>query len=124
MSHADDIRHWAMALPEVQETSHLRFHTPVWKVRGRTFIGIGKSETTVVFCIGEKDANDAAAADPVSCQAVRRQDATRSFLGLEVELGGNFSRERFRSLVEMAWRQQAPKRLIAEHDRDGPSASA
>jgi len=60
----DDIRRWAMALPEVEETSHFRFHVPVWKVGGRTFLGMGKDETTAVFCISEQEAGDAAAAEP------------------------------------------------------------
>jgi hypothetical protein len=54
-------------------------------------------------------------ADPATCAAVRRQDARRSFLGLQVELG-SVSGDRLRSLVEKAWRQQAPKRLAAERD--------
>jgi hypothetical protein len=107
-----------MALPEVEETSHFRFHAPVFKVRGRTFLGLGKGETTVVFCISEPAANAAAAADPSVCEAVRRQDARRSFLGLQVELS-SVSGERLQSLVQQAWRQQAPKRLAAEHGRDG-----
>jgi hypothetical protein len=40
----EDIRRWAMALPEVEETSHFRFHVPLWKVRGqdarRSFLGL------------------------------------------------------------------------------------
>jgi hypothetical protein len=39
MTTTDDIRRWAMALPEVEETSHFRFHVPVFKIRGRTFLG-------------------------------------------------------------------------------------
>ena len=115
---ADDIRRWATALPEVEETSHFRFHAPVFKVRGRTFLGLGQDETTAVFCIGEQQANDAAAADPAACAAVRRQDARRTFLGLQVELR-KASEERIRHLAEDAWRQQAPKRLVAERDREG-----
>jgi hypothetical protein len=107
-----------MALPEVEETSHFLFHVPVFKVRGRTFVGMGKGETAVVFCISEPDANAAAAADPATCEAVRRKDARRSFLGLQVELS-SLSNDRLRSLVEQAWRQQAPKRLAAEHGRGG-----
>jgi hypothetical protein len=113
----DDIRRLAMALPEVEETSHFRFHVPVWKVRGRTFLGMGRDETTAVFCVSEKEAEDAAAADPATYAAVRRQDARRSFLGLQVQLG-NAPAERIRNLVEHAWRQQAPKRLAAQYDRD------
>jgi hypothetical protein len=113
---ADDIRSWVMALPEVEETSHFRFRTPVWKVRGRTFLGMGKDGKTAVFCVSEQQAHAAAAADPGSCAAVRRQDARRSFLGLEVVLD-NLGEQRLRELAEMAWRQQAPRPLAAERDR-------
>ena len=96
-----------MVLPEVEETTHFRFHVPAWKVRGRTFLGMGQGETTAVFCISEQEADEAAAADPAACAAVRRQDARRSFLGLQVELGA-VSRERVGNLAERPWRHQAP----------------
>ncbi|MDQ2845696.1 MAG: MmcQ/YjbR family DNA-binding protein [Actinomycetota bacterium] len=121
MSTTDDIRRWAMALPEVQELSHFRFHVPVFKVRGRTVLGLGAGEHTAVFCISEQDADTAAAADPATCAAVRRRDSRRSFLGLQVQLGG-VADERIKCLVQDAWRQQAPKRLVVERDR-GTAAS-
>jgi hypothetical protein len=121
VTNTDDIRRWTMALPEVEETSHFLFHVPVWKVRGKTFLGMGKGETTAVFCISEQEANEAAAANLTSYEAVRRQDARRSFLGLQAELGG-ISPERIRDLAERAWRHKAPKRLVADYDR-GNSAS-
>ncbi|MGH7919379.1 MAG: MmcQ/YjbR family DNA-binding protein [Candidatus Dormibacteraceae bacterium] len=112
MTTTDDIRRWAMALPEVEEGVHFRFHVPYFKVRGRPFVGIGRGETTVVFRVSEQEAGDAAAADPDACEAVRRLGATRSFLGLQVELG-KLPEQRKRSLVEEAWSRQAPKRLVA-----------
>ena len=112
----EEIRHWATALPEVEETSHFRFHVPVFKVRGRTFLGMGKDETTAVFCVSARAADEAAAADPATCEAVRRRDARRSFLGLQVQLT-NISPARVRGLVQEAWRQQAPEQLVTEHDR-------
>jgi hypothetical protein len=117
----DDVRRWVMALPEVDEISHFRFHVPIWKVRGQTFLGMGNDETTAVFCVSEQEAEDAAAADPATYAAVRRRDARKSFLGLEVQLR-NVPAERIRTLAEKAWRQQAPRRLAAEHD-PGKSAS-
>ncbi|WP_182897339.1 MmcQ/YjbR family DNA-binding protein [Microbispora sp. H10830] len=119
MTTTDDIRRWATALPEVEEVSHFRFHVPVFKVRGRTFLGMGRDETTAVFCVAEQQAADAAQADPSAYESVRRPDARKSFLGLQVELG-RVTAERVRSLVEEAWRQQAPKRLAAEYDRHKP----
>jgi hypothetical protein len=111
-----------MTVPEVEETSHGRFGVPVFKVRNRTFLGTGREETTAVFCVGEEQADQAAAADPSVCEAVRRGDARRGFLGLQVELGGvSVSAERIRCLVEEAWREQAPKKLAARRDRDRPT---
>ena len=122
----EDIRRWAIALPEVEETSHFRFRVPQFKVRGRTFAGLGKDATTAVFCVSEQEAVSATADDPATCQAVRRRDARRSFLGLQVQLR-SVSRARVRGLVEDAWRHQAPKRLVAEYkegaDREGHSAN-
>lgn len=112
----DDIRRWATALPEVEEITHFRFQVPVFRVRGRTFLGMGKDETTAVFCISEREADNAAADDPATYEALRRRDARKSFLGLQVELR-NVSEERVRQLVEEAWLQHAPKRLGVERDR-------
>lgn len=44
----DQIRALARALPEVTEKQHHLFKVPVWQVRGRTFLGMGRDETTAV----------------------------------------------------------------------------
>jgi hypothetical protein len=49
----DQIRAWATALPEVAEKQRFRFKVPLWQVRGRTFAGMGRGETSTVFCITE-----------------------------------------------------------------------
>jgi hypothetical protein len=83
---------------------------------------VSQARRVVVPAIrGQQQADTAAQADPATCEAVRRRDARRSFLGLQVELG-NVSGERIRRLVEEAWRQQAPRRLAAECDRGRPSS--
>lgn len=100
-----------MALPEVTEKQHHLLKVPVWQVRGRTFLGMGRDESTVLFCVYEESANVAAAADPEHAAAVRRSDARRSFLGLEVHLAG-VSAKRAEAFVREAWAAQAPKRLV------------
>lgn len=111
MSSTEQIRAWAMALPEVSEKQHFRFKVPLWQVRGKTFLGMGRDETTAVFCISEESAEAAAAADPRLGAVVRREDARRSFLGLELQLRG-VAPERVEALVTEAWATQAPKRLV------------
>lgn len=122
MSTTGDIRGWAMALPEVTEKQHHLFKVPNWQVRGKTFLGMGKDQTTVVCCVSEADANKLAAAEPGTYAAVRRRDARKSFLGLEITLADGDD-ERLKTLVEAAWRQHAPKRLVAEFDRGTMSPS-
>ena len=117
MTTTDEIRAWAVALPEVTEKQHFRFKVPLWQVRGRTFLGMGRDETTAVFCITEGSANAAAATDPAHAAAVRRMDARCSFLGLEVRLDG-IPKERIEALVREAWAAQAPKRLVKQHIGD------
>lgn len=117
MTTTEEIRARALALPEVTEKQHFRFKVPLWQVRGRTFLGMGRDETTVVFCITEDSADAAAAADPEHAAAVRRSDARRSFLGLEVRLAG-VPPERIHRLVREAWTTQAPKRLAQQHTDD------
>lgn len=114
MASTDQIRAWATAFPEVIEKQHFRFKVPLWQVRGTTFLGMGRDETTAVFCVSEESASAAADADPDHAAAVRRTDARRSFLGLEVQLGG-VADDRIEALVREAWATQAPQRLVAEH---------
>ncbi len=109
-----DIRALAMALPEVSEKQHFRFKVPLWQVGDKTFLGMGRDEMTAVFCITEESAAARAAADPENAAAVRRMDARRSFLGLEVRLG-DMAPEVLQELVREAWVAQAPKTLVKQH---------
>jgi hypothetical protein len=109
----DELRSWATALPGVTEKQHFRFRVPLWQVAGKTFLGMGRDESTAVFCITEESAHAAAAADPKCFSAVRRMDSRRSFLGLEARLS-EVPTETLRGLVREAWLAQAPKKLIRQ----------
>lgn len=111
---AEKIRACAMALPEVTEKQHHLFDVPLWRVREKVFVGIGRGGSTVVFRISEESADAAEAADPEHATAVRRSDRRRSFLGLEVDLA-SLPGERAAAFVREAWETQAPKRLVREH---------
>lgn len=114
----DEIRFWAMSLPEVTEKQHFRFHVPLWQVHGKTFLGMGRDQTTVVCCITEDAANEAVAADPEHLAAVRRMNAQRSFLGLEVQLP-SVPAERVQAWIRDAWATHAPRTLLT-HQGDQP----
>jgi hypothetical protein len=118
MTTTDDLRLWATALPEVREKQHFHFKVPLWQVRGRTFLGLGRDQTTAIFCITEESANSAAAKHPDHATAVRRGDARRSFLGLEVRLDG-VPAEWVAALVREAWASQAPGHLVEREDVAG-----
>ncbi|MDQ2740023.1 MAG: MmcQ/YjbR family DNA-binding protein [Actinomycetota bacterium] len=117
MTTTDEIRAWATALPEVTEKQHFRFKVPLWQARGKTFLGMGRDQTTAVFCTTEEAADAAAKADSDHATAVRRMDARRSFLGLEVQLAA-VPAERVEALVREAWASQAPKTLVKQHIGD------
>jgi hypothetical protein len=73
---------------------------------------MGMDETTAVFCISEQQAYKCGGGRTGSCTAGQREDATRSLLGLQVELA-NASRKRVWYLAEEGWRQQAPNLPIS-----------
>lgn len=79
--------------------------------------GHGKDETTAVFCVSERAADEAAEANRATCEAVRRRDARRSFWGCRCS-SPTFHRRARVVLSRKAWRQ-APKQLITEQDRTG-----
>lgn len=109
---ADRIRSWATALPEVTEKLHFRFKVPQWQVRGKTFLGMGRDEATVVFCLTESSAQAQVVAFSEAA-LVRRPDARNSFLGMEVPVR-SLQPSTARRLVEDAWAAQAPRTLIKQ----------
>lgn len=109
----DDIRRIATAFPEVEETTHFRL--PGFKVRGKPFAGVEKGAATAVFSVGQDEAAKAVAEDPATYEEVWRTAATKIFVGLRVDLA-KVSEDRVRDLVERAWRNKAPKRVVAAYD--------
>lgn len=109
----DDIRRLAMAFPEVEEVAH--FGRPSFKVRGRPFAGTEKSERTAVFSVGRDEGAAAVAAEPDVYEEVWRPGGRPTWVGLRVDLA-KVPGARVAELVEHAWREKAPKRLVAAYD--------
>ncbi|MDQ2761344.1 MAG: MmcQ/YjbR family DNA-binding protein [Actinomycetota bacterium] len=113
----DDVRRFSNAFPEVEEFTHFRFGQPVFKVAGKPFAGGAgsKGETTAVFSVSQEEAAKAVADDPAAYEEVWRPGARKSLVGLRVDLA-KVSEERVQELVEHAWRNKAPKRVVSAYD--------
>ena len=110
----DDIREYVFALPEVEEKSH--FNRPGFRVRDKLIMSVHleKGETYAILAVSPSEAKAAAADDPSVYEEVWR-DQGKIFVGLRVDLS-KVRPKRFRTLLESAWRNKAPKRLIAAYD--------
>jgi hypothetical protein len=106
-----DIRGYAMALPDVVEQPHFRL--PGFRVADRLLAHLEKGDAHAIVCVGQAEAEAAAADQPEVYEQVWRNG--RIFVGLRVDLAG-VPQERMQELIEHAWRNRAPKRLVAEHD--------
>jgi len=109
------IRRFATEFPEVEEAEHFRFHQPIFKVRGKPFAGVERGEVAAVFSISQQAAATLVAENPATYEEVWRPGATRSFVGLRVDLA-LVSEERVLELIEQAWRTKAPRRVVSAYD--------
>ncbi len=111
----ETIRRFATELPGVEESTHVRFREPIFKVRGKTFAGVDRGDATAVFSIDHREAATIVARAPGTYEEVWRPGATKSFVGLRVDLA-KVSEERVRELIEQAWRTKAPRRVVTAYD--------
>jgi hypothetical protein len=109
------IRRFATEFPEVQESAHFRFQQPIFKVGGKVFAGVDRWDVSAVFSISNAEAAAIVAKDPATYEEVWRPGATKSFVGVRVDLA-RVSEERVRELIERAWRTKAPRRLLGAYD--------
>ena len=106
-----DIRGFAMALPHVVEQPHFRL--PGFRVADKLLAHLEKGDAHAIVCVGQAEAKTAAADQPDVYAEVWRNG--RIFVGLRVDLA-KVTEKRMQELIEHAWRNRAPKRLIAEYD--------
>jgi hypothetical protein len=106
-----DIRRYAMALPDVVEKPHFRL--PGFRVADKLLAHLEKGDAHAIVCVGQEEARTAVANEPDIYQEVWRNG--RIFVGLRVDLT-KVTKKRMRDLIEHAWRNRAPKRLVAEYD--------
>lgn len=109
----DYVRSCATAFPEVEEGTHFRL--PSFKVRDKGFVVIQNGGTHAILSVDEPTATAAAAADPDTYEVVWRNE--RIFVGVRANLA-TASEDRVKELIEQAWRNKAPKRLVTARDAD------
>lgn len=116
MAQMDEVRALATELPDVVEKPH--FGRPAFRVRDKLFLSVHPDED-VPFAIAHVSRDDTSAevtASPDVVEEVWRTHGGRSiFVGLRIDLT-NASAEQIRDLIERAWRNRAPKRLVATFD--------
>ncbi|RAY13818.1 hypothetical protein DPM19_19415 [Actinomadura craniellae] len=111
-----DIRGYAMALPDVVEQPHFRL--PAFRVADKLLAHLEKGDAHAIVCVGQAEAGTAAADQPDVYEEVWRnggRNGSRIFVGLRVDLA-EVTGERMQELIEHAWRNRAPKRLVAAYD--------
>lgn len=111
----DDLRRYALALPEVEEGTH--FGLPSFSVRGKGFANLQKGDTHTLLSLSEPEAEVLAAEDPQTYEAVSRNGG-RIFVGVRIDLA-KVTADRLQMLLAHAWRHRAPKRLAAAHPQIG-----
>ncbi|PXY38512.1 MmcQ/YjbR family DNA-binding protein [Prauserella flavalba] len=111
----DDLRAYANALPEVEEKTHFRL--PSFAVRGEPFAGLERGETTAIVAVDRETAGAAVAEDPATYEEVWRNAGRPIWVGVRVRLA-SVPAERLRELVEAAWRNKAPNRVVAAYDAE------
>jgi hypothetical protein len=108
-----DVRLIALALPEVEEGPC--YGTPGFRVRGKVMLRLWEDGETLVVKCGDDERDRRLKADPDTYFVT---DHYRDYPTVLVRLA-RVSLADLRALIEKAWRHNAPKRLIAERDREG-----
>jgi hypothetical protein len=107
-----DVRRLALALPEVEEGPC--YGTPGFRVRGKIMLRLWEDGETLVVKCGDDERDRRMKADPKTFYVT---DHYRGYPTVLVHLA-RVSLADLRALIEKAWRYNAPKRLLAEFDRE------
>lgn len=109
----DELRAYALALPEVTEGTHFRLHA--FQVKDKTFIVLKEGGSEAILHVDRAVARAAVVEMPHVCEEIWRNSG-RIFVGVRVDLE-SVPGDRVRPLVEGAWRNKAPKRLVTAYDQ-------
>jgi len=109
-NHLQTVRRLALALPGVEEGSS--YGTPGFRVRGKFLARLWEDGETLVVKCGDLERDFRMQADP---ETFFITDHYRGYPTVLVRLT-RVALGDLREVLEQAWRQNAPKRLVAEYD--------
>ena len=106
------VRRLALALPGVEEG--LSYGTPGFRVRGKFLARLWEDGETLVVKCGDDERDFRMQADP---ETFFITDHYRGYPTVLVRLPRVTTAD-LKEVLEEAWRRQAPRRLVAEFDRE------
>jgi len=106
------VRRLALALPGVEEG--LSYGTPGFRVRGKFLARLWEDGETLVVKYGDDERDFRMQADP---ETFFITDHYRGYPTVLVRLPRVTTAD-LKEVLEEAWRRQAPRRLVAEFDRE------
>jgi hypothetical protein len=110
---SDDVRRFALALPETTEEPH--FESASFRIRGRIFATLPPDGEHLHLFVAEDEAQAVASGEGPAFEALWWG---KSLAGLRVHLPSLDSAHLVVELLEDAWRRKAPKRVIAAYDAE------
>jgi hypothetical protein len=105
----DDVRAMALSMPEAVESAH--FDHPDFRVRKKIFAGLRPEDGRAVLKLPKHEMESLISIDPKCFEGARGWER----FGWTLVRVERLPRDQLRPLVEMAWCEVAPKRLVAEY---------
>ena len=101
----DDLRSFALSLPEVTEEPHFKFTS--FRIGGKIFATVPPNDDYLHIFVDEQDRELAMVRDPNSCEKLWWG---KKVVGLRVSVE-KAKRKDVEGLLTLAWQRKAPKRL-------------
>ena len=116
MIDGETVRTLALALPEVEEHDH--WGRPSFRVRNKIFVTRWPDEQRAVLKLSRDDQSALVQLDPEVFAPVPGTWGEQGSTNVQLDL---IERDMFQQVLYSAWRQVAPKRLIAAYAESAPS---
>lgn len=116
MIDCETVRALALALPEVEEHDH--WDRPSFRVRNKIFVTLWPDEQRAVLKLSRDDQSALVQLDPEVFSPVPGTWGEQGSTNVQLD---RIERDMFQQVLYTAWRQVAPKRLIAAYAQSTPA---